>query len=373
MKRILAAALAALATTTLVGTDDADKELGRWQDEIGRARAEYQSEVVKANDKAIRTLTRIAQREAKAGDLSAATDAWRAVLTIDHDVDEARDFFTAIGQLDQVLAEVAASDDPLAGLGGGAKPALVFSPGALLAPSGNVLETAFDQRTIEVVVGKAVGDGVLYEEGSEKVGLAIALVGDHVRFVIAANKDKAELSGAFDRSVPWTHLAVQFDKGEVSLWIDGKLAQKARSALATFPKHDGDGGLGSERKGSVADMKDNALSFRCAMFRMSKVARFTTNFQPATDALTDKTTLLAIGAENLRNLLAAHLAQPAPASPDETVAKDETKEKDAKDAKSAKSGKAPAGPTGVRIKAFANVPDDNISWQVQGDVFVAVK
>ncbi|HYE04758.1 MAG TPA: hypothetical protein VEL07_04475 [Planctomycetota bacterium] len=373
MKRILAAALVAVATTALVGADDVDKELGRWQDEIGKARSEYQTEVGRANDKAIKALVRIAQREVKAGDLSAATEAWRAVLTIDPDVDEARDFFTAIGQLDQVLAEIAASDDPLAGLGGGgAKPALIFSPGALLAPSGNVLEVAFDQRTIEVVVGKAVGDGVLYEEGNEKAGLAICLVGDHVRFVIAANKEKAELAGGFDRSVPWTHLAVQFDKGEVSLWIGGKLAQKARSALVTFPKHEGDGGLGSERRGSVADMDDNALSFRCAMFRLSKAARFTTAFQPASDALTDKSTLLAIGAENLRELLAAHLAQPAPAPPDEPVAKD-AKEKDAKDEKPAKPRKAPAAPLGVRITAFTNVPDTNISWQVIGDVFVAAK
>ncbi len=380
MLRIL---LVSLALVALPAVDDVEKELTRWQDEVGKARGEYQTEVAKANEKAVKALTRVAQREAKAGDIAAATDAWRAVLAIDLDAEEARAFFTAIGRLDEVMAEVAAGGDPLAGLGGAVRPALVFSPGAALMPSGTLLQTPFDQRTIELVVGKTVGDGVLYEEGNDKAGLAIAVVGDEVRFIIAAGTERADLSGAFDRLAPWTHLAVQFNEGEVSLWIGGKLAQKAKGALTTFPKHDGEGGLGCERKGSVAGMPKNTLSFRCSMFRMSKVARFTTTFQPASDAITDKTTLLAIGSENLSTLVVAPVPVPPVAPPakvdadaDDDVDADAdaggTPDEPPKVAAKGKPAKVPP-PAGVRIKAFANVPDDNIAWQVLGDVFLATK
>lgn len=77
-----------------------------YEQEVTQLAAIRDAAIAAGEARAIRDLERAVKRAARSGDLSVAAKGWKAVLGMDQQHREARQFFEAIGQLDAVLAEV---------------------------------------------------------------------------------------------------------------------------------------------------------------------------------------------------------------------------------------------------------------------------
>jgi len=78
-----------------------------FHNEAAKAKESYDAALAKSNTTAVKALTTLAQSAAKKGDIGESAAAWKEVLRFDHDNADARAFFTATGNLDQVLADTA--------------------------------------------------------------------------------------------------------------------------------------------------------------------------------------------------------------------------------------------------------------------------
>jgi hypothetical protein len=116
--------LAVSALTAVAAADPLDDELARYNEASGRIDKTFQEGLARERAHSLNALIAIARHETGAADL--AGKAWTQVLLLDAANDEARKFFTAMGKLDAVLAEVASHHGLLIGKGETtpAKPAL---------------------------------------------------------------------------------------------------------------------------------------------------------------------------------------------------------------------------------------------------------
>jgi hypothetical protein len=78
-----------------------------YHNEAAKAKESFDAAQAKSNATAIKALTSLAQSAAKKGDIGEAAAAWKEVLRFDRENADARAFFTATGNLDQVLADTA--------------------------------------------------------------------------------------------------------------------------------------------------------------------------------------------------------------------------------------------------------------------------
>lgn len=117
------------ASTDLLGTatplpEPVAKEVQRRTDGVTKARAafaklegaarqRFREADAKGVAKALKELRAMAQKADKAGDLPLATAMWKAVLTLDVDDSAARAWFTGLGRLDAVLADLPPMRDVL--------------------------------------------------------------------------------------------------------------------------------------------------------------------------------------------------------------------------------------------------------------------
>ncbi len=123
--RPLSACLLVICALVAVEDDPLAKELSRYDDAIAKAQKNFDDTVAKERGKTIPVLITLAKKVVGKGDMPGAVKAWKAVLRLDGQQVEARQFFTSIGQLDKVLAELEAEES--AGgdlLGDGAGPVL---------------------------------------------------------------------------------------------------------------------------------------------------------------------------------------------------------------------------------------------------------
>jgi hypothetical protein len=97
-----------LLTIVLLAAEDDPlaKEQGRYDEAVAKLQKSYDDGVAKERSKSIPTIAAIAKRLLAKGDMPGAVKAWKAVLRLDDSHAEARQFFTSIGQLDKVLAEL---------------------------------------------------------------------------------------------------------------------------------------------------------------------------------------------------------------------------------------------------------------------------
>lgn len=103
--------------------DQADREALRFNDAVSKLMATRDEAVANHKAKAIVTLTVLAKSRTKAEDAAGASEAWRAILSIDREHSDARAYFTLQGTLDAVLAELDAKPTDLLGLDTGDAPA----------------------------------------------------------------------------------------------------------------------------------------------------------------------------------------------------------------------------------------------------------
>jgi Concanavalin A-like lectin/glucanases superfamily len=292
----LAMVLGGLVACPLWSLDELEREVAHHDAELAKAQLQFDETINAINDKALKTFMRLAQRQTKAGDMVLASASWKEVLRLQHSQVEARAFFTTLGTLDAVLADIDQPRDllgaPIAEADAG-RPALLFSiDGALTPTPGTVLTSAFAARTTEMVVGRVSGDGLLFEEGGPGNGQAIGLTGADLIYLVRAGGTAVSIKAPFERKTAWTHIAVQFNAGEMRLWLNGKLAAKGSAGFTSIPGH-GDGGLG---KGSGPNPGDWQAScqFALASFRLSGSARYSDAVTPDGVMATDKATLLAV-------------------------------------------------------------------------------
>lgn len=118
-RRPLTALLLLLLTLPVSGVDQAEREALRFNDAITKLLSARDEALANHQAKAIVALTVMAKSRTKAEDAAGATEAWRAILTLDREHSDARAYFTLQGTLDSVLAELDAKPTDLLGLDSG--------------------------------------------------------------------------------------------------------------------------------------------------------------------------------------------------------------------------------------------------------------
>jgi hypothetical protein len=104
-----------LLPLTLAAADQAEREALRFNDAITKLMQARDEAQATQKAKAITALTVIAKSRTKAEDAAGASEAWKAILSIDREHADARAYFTLQGTLDAVLAELAANPADLLG------------------------------------------------------------------------------------------------------------------------------------------------------------------------------------------------------------------------------------------------------------------
>jgi translation initiation factor IF-2 len=112
-----------LGALPLVGADQADREALRYNDAVTKLQQTRDEAKANIKAKAIVALTAIAKSRLKAEDATGAGEAYRAILSIDREHEDARTYFTTLGTLSAVLAELDAKPTDLLGLDTGDAPA----------------------------------------------------------------------------------------------------------------------------------------------------------------------------------------------------------------------------------------------------------
>ncbi len=120
--RPLIAVLLCLLALPSPGADLAEREALRFNDSITKLQQARDEALANQQAKAIAALTVIAKNRTKAEDAVGATEAWRAILSIDREHSDARDYFSLQGTLQTVLTELDAKPTDLLGLDSGDAP-----------------------------------------------------------------------------------------------------------------------------------------------------------------------------------------------------------------------------------------------------------
>lgn len=129
MKTCLIASLLLLAPFAAAAEEDpVAKEMARYDDAVAKLRKTFDDAAGRERAKTVPALAAVAKKALGKGDMPGAVKAWKAVLRLERANADARQFFTSVNQLDQVLAELDKEDasgsdllgDPVAG-GGEAK------------------------------------------------------------------------------------------------------------------------------------------------------------------------------------------------------------------------------------------------------------
>jgi hypothetical protein len=180
------------------------------------------------------------------------------------------------------------------------------------------------------------GDGMLFEEGGPSNGQGIAVIGNEVHYVVRAGGTPTSITAPFDRATAWIQIAVQFNGGELRLWLNGKLAAKGTSTYAAIPGHGG-GGVGNGDGSNCGGWSRNA-QFHLASLRLTGSARYSDVAGPNGRMDSDKGTLLAITPE----VIAAELPA-APAGARKTAAM-------------------------VSLTKLDRTPPSSVGWTVTGEV-----
>ncbi len=346
--RLILGALLTLSLTTPARgatVDDVAKEIAKREAEVAKAKQVYDAAVKVADDKALKAYVRVAKSAVKDSDPSAGNAAWTEVLRIDRHHPEAIAWFTKLGTLDAVLADIDNPTDllgnPLAGptKPGAGKAVLLFGAGGALVPAGvPTLTQTFTARTTELVVGGVSGDGVLFEEGASGNGQAVGVVGAEIHYVVRANSTAYAITAPFDRSANWTHIAVQFDAGSVRLWLNGKPVAQGDSKFPIIPVHAG-GGLGLGDGTNPGSWTANC-QFALASLRIANKARYSDQVKPTGVMDADADTVLGVTPEAIAAELAAQSS----------------------------GGKKPTDP--IMLQRVDRMPPGNITWTASGLVGV---
>jgi hypothetical protein len=98
--------LLAIACLCAAEDDPVAKELDRYDEAVAKLQKSFDEGIARERTKSIPALAAVAKKQVTKGDMPGAIKAWKAVLKLDREHADARQFFTSLNQLDQVLAEI---------------------------------------------------------------------------------------------------------------------------------------------------------------------------------------------------------------------------------------------------------------------------
>lgn len=172
----------------------------------GTARQRFREADAKGRAKALKDLAAMAQKADKAGNLPLAVASWKAVLALDVDDSAARAYFTGLGRLEAVLAELPPARDPL---GDPPDPDRGFAPVSLRG-----LKVVITGR--RVVAERSPFEAALYDH-CEKAGMIVTTVG------------LGELDGEdAEVALKGQQLLILMGMGDSNRWIGIHLVHKLR-------------------------------------------------------------------------------------------------------------------------------------------------
>lgn len=149
-----------------------------------------------------------------------------------------------------------------------------FNGGTMLrfGVDGGFLETAFSARTYSLWVKPAnlTGIKVLFEQGGSTSGLAARLNGNVLTAAYrASNTQYTTGSLTFPADGAWHHVAVVFNNGTLTCYLDGVASTNATSTNTTIPANAGDDGVGGRNStDAFAHSASNYFSGKMDDFRI---------------------------------------------------------------------------------------------------------
>jgi len=105
----------------------------------------------------------------------------------------------------------------------------------------------FQMRSISMWVRPVSTNGtqVLYDEGGSTSGLSVMIENGSLKATVRAGSEPTTVSANFsDAASSWHYIAVVFDKGSLSLYLDGILQQSAPASFNTVSAHGDSAALG---------------------------------------------------------------------------------------------------------------------------------
>ncbi|MFK8103422.1 MAG: LamG-like jellyroll fold domain-containing protein [Saprospiraceae bacterium] len=123
-----------------------------------------------------------------------------------------------------------------------------------LSEAGGFMETAFTTRTVMMWVkpDNLGGREILFEEGSDVHGMAIRLNNSTLEAAVS-RFSTVEFAGnhTFPNDGAWHHVALVFDNGDLTLYLDGVAGATTSTGFANIQTNGGDGGIGGSIFGDV--------------------------------------------------------------------------------------------------------------------------
>ena len=108
------------------------------------------------------------------------------------------------------------------------------------------LHAAFSQRTVSAWFNpdNLNGKQLVYEQGDTSKGIAVRLNGNILQARAQHNSDHVQLSATVSAN-RWTHLALVFDQGNMSLYLDGQLRDSGSMNTPTIGSSSNGAGVGT--------------------------------------------------------------------------------------------------------------------------------
>ena len=183
------------------------------------------------------------------------------------------------------------------------KKAFAFKyPTSLLRSSGRPnMREPYSTRTVEMWVQPGTRDGMIFDEGGNINGQALAISSGHVRYAVSIEDDKICLEAPLPKRAKWVHLALQFQEGKVSLWVNGQPKATSKTALPQVKEHLQPATLGAGYENDAANWGNNYPGFtgKIAVFRVSAGAKYSKPFEPPKRLRPGADTLYFLSAERL--------------------------------------------------------------------------
>lgn len=129
-------------------------------------------------------------------------------------------------------------------------PTITYAPVRVAAwEEDGFLHDAFSLRTVTLRIRPNSLDGmqVLYDEGDADNGLGLRIRDGRLEAAVCSNGERLTVSAEADRlalSQQWQDVAVTFEEGTLSLYVDGVLAAREAASFVLVRSHDSAGGYG---------------------------------------------------------------------------------------------------------------------------------
>jgi hypothetical protein len=110
------------------------------------------------------------------------------------------------------------------------------------------MHSAFSMRTVAMQfnANRLNGTQLLFDEGDRNNGMALRIRDGLLEAAVVSDGDRMTLRSPLSTTDDgnWRHAALVFAEGTVSLYLDGKLAERARANFGIVGPHAGSGGYG---------------------------------------------------------------------------------------------------------------------------------